>query len=854
MATISQRITLEGGDDIRRAFDNLAAAVNKLSPQFNQLTSATQAFGNAGTQASRQVTDGLNETSQAADRAGTSLLTAAKRFTIAAAGIAVAVSAIVRSLTSGAGETAQTISDQADRLGLTTQQWIALRRSVDAARGSTEEFATSIAPMMRSLNQLGAESGRSFQTFANGATVVTQTVGKLTPASQQLVAALEKLGVRRDIIDKGSLATMQELARIIDGMPEGAAKAAAAAQFQLGPKWRDTLSALTVGIKSVGDAEAELDNKRAASRQLTEDQVKAAKAAADQWTDLGNAIRAAKDQIGALFSGSSFARAKWLTDLVDDSRILLQQWRALSAAGHSTEEILEGLGDGAAATAFKILIALGQQLSGIWRDVLVPAGRSLFGVFDSIAGLFEGITGSQVAAFFITLGIAVAGLAVALGALQLLLGPVLALFSPFGAILLAAGLAAVVFWDKISAGAKQVAALVPAELQQIAASFKKLFAGDFAGFWAQFSAAAVAAFQKITAAFAETELGAALIKTFNQLKEELPGAIVLITKAFLSILPALDKVAGAINTVFGTKLTGTDLLVLGIVGHWTGAFNLLAEAAITFGNVFGGPVKSALAIAGIAALAFTMRTQDMQKALEDGTAWEKLKQQAIAAFDAIARKMAEIGWQAIKDQAAIAWAEIKQGIWDAGDALDAFVARIPGIAWEALKGAGVGAWNAITSAINNAIDALLKFIGLRPSAPAGGSPVPGHARGGLIGGRGTGTSDSNLSWVSRGEHIMPARAVAQPGVLAFLEMLRRSGGDLRRVMDGMGRFATGGLVGMPAFAGGGAGGIGHLGTVDLRTDHGSVTMMASSSAVDQLSRLAVTKRITSTGRKPGFIS
>jgi len=144
----------------------------------------------------------------------------------------------------------------------------------------------------------------------------------------------------------------------------------------------------------------------------------------------------------------------------------------------------------------------------------------------------------------------------------------------------------------------------------------------------------------------------------------------------------------------------------------------------------------------------------------------------------------------------------------------------------------------------------------RSNPVVGGGPgeaIPGKASGGLIGGRGSGTSDSNLAWVSRGEHIMPARAVAQPGVLALLEALRRTGGNLRGVMNGMGRFAAGGVV--PRFAAGGlvGGGMGHLGTVDLRTDHGVVRLMAGASAVEQLSRLAVTKRMTSTGRKPGFI-
>ena len=163
------------------------------------------------------------------------------------------------------------------------------------------------------------------------------------------------------------------------------------------------------------------------------------------------------------------------------------------------------------------------------------------------------------------------------------------------------------------------------------------------------------------------------------------------------------------------------------------------------------------------------------------------------------------------------------------------------------------ALNDAISALNDAISALndaLKKIAETASAnDNSSSSSSGMAGGGVVGGRGTGTSDSNLAWVSRGEHIMPARAVSQPGVLGLLEGLRASGGSLR----GIGRFATGGVVSMPALAAGG-GGIGHLGTVDLRTDHGSVTVMASQSAVNQLGRLAVTKRMTSTGRKPGFVN
>jgi hypothetical protein len=131
----------------------------------------------------------------------------------------------------------------------------------------------------------------------------------------------------------------------------------------------------------------------------------------------------------------------------------------------------------------------------------------------------------------------------------------------------------------------------------------------------------------------------------------------------------------------------------------------------------------------------------------------------------------------------------------------------------------------------------------------------GLASGGLLGGRGTGTSDSNLAWVSRGEHIMPARAVRQPGVLAFLEALRRSGGNLNRVLDGMGRFALGGLVprSAMAFAGGGTVGMSNV-TIQFPGVPPIGGLRASSAVVDELRRTAALAQVRSGGRKPSRYS
>jgi len=249
-----------------------------------------------------------------------------------------------------------------------------------------------------------------------------------------------------------------------------------------------------------------------------------------------------------------------------------------------------------------------------------------------------------------------------------------------------------------------------------------------------------------------------------------------------------------------------------------------------------GATRSALAID-----AFKDAGVGLVQALRNGIITEDQFKERLGTITQEAANAANASVQAAT-QMDSAWERFKQNL-------------LGGAAWDSVKASGLDAWNAITASIERAYDALLKFMGLRSQSPNAAPDAPGFAHGGTVGGRGTGTSDSNLAWVSRGEHIMPARAVRQPGVLALLEALRRTGGNLRGVMDGMGRFALGGVVPqLPRFADGGmVGGMQHLGTVDLRTDHGTARLMASSSAVEQLSRLAVTKRMTSTGKKPGFI-
>lgn len=198
-------------------------------------------------------------------------------------------------------------------------------------------------------------------------------------------------------------------------------------------------------------------------------------------------------------------------------------------------------------------------------------------------------------------------------------------------------------------------------------------------------------------------------------------------------------------------------------------------------------------------------------------------------------------WQWIVDTFNSVGASLQSAASEAMAAITAWVTTPIANAWQWI----VDMWNA-----------MLAKLGFGGAAAGGqvGTTGGSFAGGGLLGGRGTGTSDSNLAWVSRGEHIMPARAVAQPGVLAFLEALRRSGGNLRGVLDGMGRFAFGGLVAptlsIPAMAGGGMNNV----TINFPGLPEITGLRASSSVVDELRKAAAMAQVRSGGRKPSRYS
>lgn len=921
--TISQRISLEGSEDIRKklealgaageqafkqiqdaakkpisdpaqidktkeSMNELAAAATKLGPQFQALATSARAFGTEGAKATQQVTTGLNQTGEAAQQAGAAiqqagqqastagqsagggLISAATAFKIAAVGIVAAIAAVTDALTKGAVESGNAIAAQAEKIGLSIQQWLDLRKGILSAGLSADDFAgktSKIGELMKGaaggIARVNASMTEQAIMTQNGIVVVTRFNDTLTNTSSganKAATELRKLGVSWDAIMSGDTnRALREAAEKINAIPD-AAKRAEAGLSLFGKEWEKIIAVLT-GAQKIDPFKA--------GRDLSADQIEKTVKLKAAWDDLSNATRAFKDQIGALFLDPALARAEWLTKLIDGSRELFKIWAGLSDLGK--EDFLAGLGDSPAEQVFRVLIAVGQQLAGIWRDILVPAGQTLVKIFKEMFGSFEGMTKSQITAFFVTATVAAISLAAALKGIALVLAPLTALislvFSPFGLVLATAAAAAALFWDKLKAGADAVLAIIPQQVGQIKQALAALFTGDFAGAWALFREAASTAledigrklqttkgiigdfFRALTGGIVELPWVQTLVNGLKQIGTDFPATIALILQGLVALGNAATTVANVINKIFGTQLTGTDIAAILIIAQLTGGLQTLASVAVitgaaigilatgisTFVGLIGGvPVAIGLIAVALAGLIVWL----------DPGVWTFYANTAKAAMDLI-RPAVEAVSKAISTLT---------GQVGGGDSTSA---------WGIFRDAALSALNPIWSALKailNLIELVKQGLGKAREMQAPGAPLPAPggtpmARGGLLGGVGTGTSDSNLAWLSRGEYITPARAVAQPGVLSFLEALRRSGGNLRSVLDGMGRFALGGMVPrMQAFAAGGlAGGMSNV-TIQFPGLPAIGGLRASSDVVEQLHRAAALAQVRSGGRKPSRYS
>jgi tellurite resistance protein len=378
----------------------------------------------------------------------------------------------------------------------------------------------------------------------------------------------------------------------------------------------------------------------------------------------------------------------------------------------------------------------------------------------------------------------------------------------------------------------------------------------------------------------------------------------------IRILMALTKTLGAswgalggviaaagqvLNTLFGGGVITGNIVKLGTaVATSGGLFNTLfsivragipiftalaAAVASTFGITFGAAIIVIGALGAALALLLTK---------VDWSAFLASAKQAIG--DVVATLQ---GWlQASKDIANAvsralgdAWSSIVKTASDtAGNVSKAWsgIQQFFSDTWDAIsKGAGdlmtnigkvfTDGFNAAIAVAQRWYDSVVGFFtDILKQAAAVASAIAGsvsggggsdgaqsNARGGYIRGRGTGTSDSILSWLSNGEYVIKAKAVRKFGVDFFnaLNGLRMppgfaAGGLVRgasMLLPPLPRFAAGG----PVLTGAGNSGSGRPFSLHIGSDVFN-GLTASEDTVDKLERYAVRKQMHSAGRKPNW--
>lgn len=308
----------------------------------------------------------------------------------------------------------------------------------------------------------------------------------------------------------------------------------------------------------------------------------------------------------------------------------------------------------------------------------------------------------------------------------------------------------------------------------------------------------------------------------------------VVIPAFQAFLGFLNIIAGAINSIFGTNLTGAGLLVIVVIGQLTGALGLLwnvvgvGTAAIKLLTAAFGPWGLVIALV-TAALIFLVTQID----------WKQLATLAKAALDATTKFFTDF-WDWVKSNATGVWNFFADAAQSAIDKVKGFIQPL------------IDALKSLWEWAKKAFSAIGGFGGSTGSAGAGSAPL-GLARGGLVRGPGTTTSDSIWARLSKDEFVLNAAAVRRYGLGTLYAM--------NQLRANLPRFSAGGFVGalsasmIPRLASGGQVGVARISGRPIVLNFGddSFTVFAKEqNTADRLGRFATKRRVAQSGRKPSY--
>ena len=801
--TISQRISFDGAEEMEAALESIGQAWERLSKNMAKGAKDFQGPGKKLSDrvvrlkkdferlrtAAQRVGDSFRTLGKRAEEVGSVIATVTRRMALlatAATGAAAALAAVARS----GAKAADAAAKSAEGLGLTVEQYTALKFAAAQSGVSVGQFEsalgalnTRVAAAAAASSNLNSELGLHPEQWAEAqraAVTGADAFGKAAKSGNKAAEALRLLGIKT--LDAGlafrpAKRSLQEfqlglkntgpavrptfdlLLEIADGfaaLPDGINKAGIAAALFGEGLGRFMLPFLNRG--SAGIRELLGDAKRLGAT-FTEEQAKIGTALISAQGRLGVALKGLKDQLGLLFAPALTKAADRQTKALIRHRnaILGITSGVVPKAVALVEDLVAALSgrdedvrEPFILKARDAIIAFARDVRAAFVGIIVPAFKGLLAIFDEIAVGVNAAFGTDFSGRTLLIAAAVAQL--------------LGVFSSLGTVVLA------------------VSALLLGVLPEAVALFKDLAAAvqgrdqDVQAAWIIEARDAVVAF------------GQAVREAFEQ----------IIVPAFKKLLAGADKVAGAINKLFGTDFSGASLLIVAAVAQFLGLFRSIAAVFVIVVSVVSLAKTAILIISGIAK--FLILTIGGIPAL-------------IAAAVVLAIAAIVLFWDDIKAGAQDAW-DFVTGLWDG---LVDFFAGIGEAAADALVSAFRGAVDTIGGLLKGlaklaarAFKAAKSALSFSGGGGAGNAPVPLlSGGGGPLRGPGSKTSDSIWARLSRGEFVVRAKAVEHygPGLLSAINAMALPKGTLPRfalggLVDGINRSLMG-LMPVPAYAGGG---------------------------------------------------
>lgn len=892
--TINQRLALQGGEEIARqlselgrageqAFARIRSSANdnrNIDLNLDRVRSQLDQVGRAGEQAFSRIRQTAAQAGQTVGQ-GNAPINQQSGFFSTLAGRITLVSGALVGLAAGyfasARAASQTIVDlgrQADaaklsitnfqnlrgtlqQLNLTEQESTqatdklrdALKVAFEEGKSALEGFGVKFAPAQQNVRQFGAEIEIFGQRFISGRSAAhnlseaIESLGRVTSnGSIQISDATRALLAMRAVFDpltgkirEGAAAWLPfvEGVRLIKDEGKQAALVNKIFGDEIG---RTLLPAIRAGNDEFARA---FESIQRLNLGFTEAQRKVGQDFVNAWTRLGLATKQARTEMGLAFAPLFTPGVNAFADALRSNQASIARFveHLVNVARPAVDAFFRSL------TSFlnnpagfdrlrDAIVSIGNAVSSIFTSIILPAFRGLIDIAGRVATAINNALGTSLSPTLIAVGAAVTAM---IGPFNALLAAVLAVFGGQGPDFDA-------FREKLRSIGIDLDGLRSLAGEAIAAmvsEFRRLFDQLSGG-------EGVALFQDFRAAIVD-------------FATSVPGIILGVVTAVIILRRAFAGTATVINRLFGTEFTAGGLAAVAILGSISGAFTVIAAILVGLGASLGIVLTTlkiiGVVIAGVAAIfaiPVAAATALVAAIVAAGVAivvfWDEIKAGAQSA------------WDFLKTQGEAAWNFIVQA---ASAAVSSITALFGGL-FSVLVAPFEAAANVIIGIFDTILESIRRVIGAAGQAQSAASTSGGgFAAGGYTGNRGV---RQIAGFVHGQEYVQPANVVRQPGVLGFLEVLRRTGGDLQSTIVRFSRgYSLGGLVDnindrissimIPGYASGGlveslTGSPSDFGMLTLDMGGGRrARILTDSESVAALRRVAIRNQMLSAGRE-----